>query len=197
PWLPLSPSGLQYTDYVECQNQLLDSEEGERLWNYWSRQLGGEPAPLNLLTDRPRPVVQTYRGSTQSFDLSGELSRRLKELGQEHGATLYMILLAAFQTLLSRYTGQTDISVGSAFSNRNKPEFNGVVGFFVNTLVLRSQLSSDLRFETFLESVRRIVLEAFAHQEYPFAQLVERLLGERDPGRSPLFQVMFILQKSH
>jgi amino acid adenylation domain-containing protein/non-ribosomal peptide synthase protein (TIGR01720 family) len=193
--LPLTTS--EYGDYVRWQNDMLESEEGERLWNYWRQQLGGEPVSLNLPTDRPRPPAQTYRGASRSFDFNPELTRRLKELGRRQGATLYMTMLAAFQTFLARYTGQTDITVGSPSSNRTRAEFQDVVGYFVNSIVLRSDLSGDPTFETFLLNVRRTVLEAFAHQEYPFALLVERLLGERDASRSPLFQVMFILQQAH
>jgi amino acid adenylation domain-containing protein/non-ribosomal peptide synthase protein (TIGR01720 family)/FkbM family methyltransferase len=193
----LPPIASEGADYVRWQNRMLESENGERHWNYWSQQLAGELAPLNLPTDRPRPPAQTYRGASQSFDLNSELTRKLKELGRRQGATLYMTLLAAFQTLLYRYTGQTDISVGSPSSNRSRTEFNGVVGYFVNSIVLRSDLSGQLTFEAFLENVRQTVLAAFTHQEYPFSLLVERLLGERDPSRSPLFQTAFNLQKAH
>jgi amino acid adenylation domain-containing protein/non-ribosomal peptide synthase protein (TIGR01720 family)/FkbM family methyltransferase len=193
----LRPLTYKYADYVHWQNGMLASATGERLWNYWRQQLGGELVPLNLPTDRPRPRAQTYRGAFRSFTLNQKLTHRLKQLARQQGVTLYMTLLAAFQTILYRYSDQKNINIGSPSSNRNRAEFNSVVGYLVNPIVLRSDLSDELTFETFLKNVRRTVLEAFAHQDYPFPLLVEKLLGERDPSRSPLFQVAFNFQKAH
>ncbi|HEY0404306.1 MAG TPA: amino acid adenylation domain-containing protein, partial [Pyrinomonadaceae bacterium] len=193
----LPPLNLQYGDYVRWQETMLASEAGDQLWSYWREQLSGELPALNLPTDRPRPPVQTYRGAALGFKLDETLTRGLKALGQAQGATLYMTLLAAFQALLSRYSNQREILVGSPTANRNWAALSDVVGYFVNTVVLRADLSQDPSFETLLEQTRRTVLAAFEHQDYPFALLVERLQPERDASRSPLFQVMFVLQKGH
>ncbi|MGB9181613.1 MAG: amino acid adenylation domain-containing protein, partial [Pyrinomonadaceae bacterium] len=193
----LSTPSLQYTDYARWQSEMLAGPEGERLWSYWQKQLSGELPSLNLLTDRPRPPVQTYSGASESFQLNEELTRSLKELSHAHGATLYMTLLAAFQVLLGRYTGQEDILVGSPTTDRSWSDLAGVVGYFVNPVVLRGNLSGNPPFEEFLQQVRETVLSAFTHQDYPFALLVERLQPEHDASRSPLFQTMFILHKAH
>ena len=175
---------------------MVSSAEGEGLWAYWQKQLAGELPVVNLPTDRPRPPVQTYRGASHSFRLDEEQTQRLKALAKAQGVTLYMALLAAFQVLLSRYTHQDQILVGSPTAGRTSPEFSGTVGYFVNPLVLRADLSGDPTFEAFLRQVRQTVLEALAHQDYPFAQLVERLQPTRDASRSPLFQVVFALQQA-
>jgi amino acid adenylation domain-containing protein len=193
----LAPLAVQYTDYVSWQAEMLSSPTGEKLWEYWQKQLAGELPVVNLPTDRPRPHVQTYRGASQSFKLSADLTRQLNTLSRNHGATLYMTLLAAFQLLLNRYTGQEDILVGSPTTGRTRSELAGLVGYFVNPVVLRTDLSGALTFKTLLSRVRQTVLAAFEHQEYPFPLLVERLQPERDPSRTPLFQILFILQKAH
>jgi acyl-CoA synthetase (AMP-forming)/AMP-acid ligase II/acyl carrier protein len=188
---------LQYTDYVRRQTEMLEGGEGERLWNYWEQQLGGEvPAP-ELPYDRPRPPVQTYRGATHAFKLSAELTRGLKELGQSAGATLYMVLLSAFQVLLQRYSGQDEFATGSPSASRNSAALAGVVGYFVNPLVIRADLSGNPRFIEHLARVRQTVLDAFAHQDYPFTLLVQRLQPDRDASRTPLFQAMFVMQQAH
>ncbi|HVF55927.1 MAG TPA: amino acid adenylation domain-containing protein, partial [Pyrinomonadaceae bacterium] len=192
----LAPLVLQYTDVVRWQEEALQSPEGEQHWDYWQQQLANEPAALNLPTDRPRPHMQTYRGASQSFELDAELTTRLKALSQEHGATLYMTLLAAFQTLLARYTQQTDIAVGSPTANRRWAEAAGLVGYFVNPVVMRGDLSGNPTFDALLARTRQTVLDAFKHQDFPFPLLVERLHPTRETSRSPLFQVQFILQKA-
>ncbi|HEV2860059.1 MAG TPA: amino acid adenylation domain-containing protein [Pyrinomonadaceae bacterium] len=184
-----------YEDFVRWQAEMLRGPRGGELWDYWRGQLSGELPALNLPTDRPRPSVQTYRGSTQSFTLDGALTRRLKALARAEGCTPFMTLLAAFQVLLSRYTGQDDILVGSPTTGRSRPEFADVVGYFVNPVVLRARLSGDPTFRSFLGQVRRTVLSALAHQDYPVALLSERLQPVRDPSRSPLFQVTFAWDK--
>ncbi|HEX8117449.1 MAG TPA: condensation domain-containing protein, partial [Pyrinomonadaceae bacterium] len=193
----LAPLVLQYTDVVRWQEEALQSSEGEQHWDYWRQQLADEPAALNLPTDRPRPHMQTYDGASQPFEVGAELTARLKALSQEHGATLYMTLLAAFQTLLARYTQQTDIAVGSPTANRRWAEAAGLVGYFVNPVVLRGDLSGDPTFEALLARTRQTVLDAFKHQDFPFPLLVERLHPTRETSRSPLFQVQFVLQKAH
>jgi amino acid adenylation domain-containing protein len=193
---PLPPLVLQYTDYVRWQMETLAGHEGERLWSYWQKQLAGDLPVLDLPTDRPPPAVQSYRGDSHPFRLSTELTAALHALSRQQSATLYMTLLAAFQTLLHRYTGQKDILVGSPTAGRTRGELADLVGYFVNPLVLRADLSGDPPFKVLLSQVRQTVLAAFEHQEYPFSLLVERLQPARDASRPPLFQAMFALQKA-
>ena len=194
--LDLPRLNLRYSDFARWQHELLASPEGERLEAYWRRKLAGPLPVLDLATDRPRPPVQTYDGAARGRALSADLTSRLEALGQAHGATLYMTLLAAFQTLLHRYTGQDDVLVGSPVSGRSRPELADLVGYFVDPLVLRGDLGREPSFADFLARVRRTVLDAFRHQDYPFDLLVERLKPARDPSRSPIFQVMLSLQQA-
>ncbi len=191
--LPLSPP--RYVDYVQWQHTLLEHSVGARHWDYWQQQLGGELPVLNLATDRPRPPLQSYRGQAYQFTLDAALTHRLKALSDVSGVTLYMTLLAAFQTLLFRYTGQNDLVVGSVTSGRSRAKWAALVGYVVNPVVLRSQMTEQLAFSTFLAQVRQTVLAALAHQEYPFPLLVEQLQPERDISRPPLFQVMFMMHQ--
>jgi len=193
----LAPHTSNYFDYVRRQQGLLAGEEGQRLAAFWHRQLAGELPVLNLHTDRPRPAVQTFRGASEPLRLDAQLTAQLKALSQTNDSTLFITLLAAFKTLLYRYTGQEDLLVGSPTAGRQSGKFAPTVGYFVNPVVLRTSPSGALTFEEFLKQVRETTLAAFAHQEYPFALLVNQLQPERDPGRSPLFQVMFTLNKSH
>ncbi|HEV8722247.1 MAG TPA: amino acid adenylation domain-containing protein [Candidatus Binatia bacterium] len=182
---------IQYADYAVWQRQWLQGEVLDRQLSYWRKQLEGIPAVLNLPTDRPRPAVQSFRGKRQTVELSKELTEGLKALSRKQGVTLFMTLLAAFQTLLYRYTGQEDIVVGSPIANRNRTEIEGLIGFFVNTLVLRTDLSGNPTFCDLLARVREVTLGAYAHQDVPFEKLLEELRPERDLSRSPLFQVFF------
>ncbi|NEO47068.1 MAG: amino acid adenylation domain-containing protein, partial [Moorea sp. SIO4A3] len=191
----LPPLKHSYQDYVSWQKELVEGEQGEQLWSYWQQKLGGELPLLNLPTDRPRPSIQTDNGGSYRFNLSEKLTEQLKELAQTEGATLYMILLAAFQVLLYRYTGEEDILVGSPTYGRTKAEFASIVGYFVDSVVMRADFSGSLSFRDFLSQVRQTVLGALAHQDYPFTLLVEKLQVERDSSRSPLFQACFVLQK--
>ena len=191
----LSPLPLQYTDYVRRQADLLAGPAGDELWGYWQRQLAGELPVLNLPTDRPHPSVQTYRGGNLTLTLNRNLTQRLKALSEARGVTLYMTLLAAFQVLLHRYSGQDDILVGSPMIGRSRAELAALVGYFVNPVAMRADLSGDPLFEDFLDQVHSTALAAFEHQDFPFPLLVERLQPQRDPGRSPVFQVAFTLQK--
>ncbi|MEH2169755.1 MAG: amino acid adenylation domain-containing protein [Nostoc sp.] len=193
----MPPLVWQYTDYVREQALMLASPEGERLWSYWQKQLAGELPVLNLPTDRPRPAIQTDQGASFSYQLSTELTQKLQNFSRKRGVTLYMTLLAAFQVLLYRYTGQPDFLVGSPTTGRSRTDAAGVVGYFVNPIVLRSHLSENPTFDEFLIQVRSCVLDAFDRQDYPFARLVEQLQPVRDSSRSPLFQVMFVLHKAH
>ena len=193
----LPPVTYQYIDYVRWQNDLLSSELGESRRQYWQKQLAGPLPMLSLSTDRARPPVQTYHGAAHSFSLTPHMTRRLKSLSRENNATLYMTLLAAFEVLLYRYTGQQDILVGSPTSARTRNWMAGMIGYLVNPVVLRAKISGDQPFTDFLQQVRQTVLAAFEHQDYPFAQQVKDVQPDRDASRSPLFQVMFTLQKSH
>ncbi len=193
----LPPLPLTYTDYVYWQNEMLSSAQWEDLWTYWQKRLAGTPPFLDLPTDRPHPAVQTYHGASYRFALNRELTGRLKELAKSEGATLYMCLLAAFQVLLYRYTGQRDILVGSPTTGRSRAKLSGLIGYFVNPIVLRTNLAGAISYRAFLQQVKQTVQSALDHQEYPFALLVERLELERDLSHSALFQVMFVLQKEH
>ncbi len=193
----LQPLKYQYADYVRWQEKMLAGADGARLWSYWEKQLGGELPVLNLPTFRPRLPVQTFRGEAHRFTLDASIARRLKALSQDTGATLYMILLAAYQVLLHRYSGQDDIIVGSLVaSGRNRAEFAKLVGFFDNQIALRADLSANPSFRQFLTQVQAVVLDGFEHQQYPFPLLVEKLQPARGSNRAPLFQTMFILQKA-
>ena len=187
---------IQYADYAAWQRNWLQGEALERQIDYWKRNLGGAPALLELPTDRPRPPAQTFRGALKRHPLPESLSQSLKQLGQREGATLFMTLLAAFQVLLSRYSGQNDIVVGTPIANRTQAETEGVIGFFTNTLALRGDLSGDPTFRELLSRVRAMAIGAYTHQDLPFEKLVEELQPERSMSHSPVFQVMFTLQSA-
>jgi amino acid adenylation domain-containing protein len=192
------PSGLpalalQYVDYTAWQREWLKGEALNRQIEYWRRQLAGV-SPLELPTDRPRPAVFSYRGGAETFTIPASIVDKLKDLGRQQGATLYITLMAAFQTLLYRYTGQQDVTVGSPIAGRRRQEMEGLIGFFVNTLVLRAYVSPDATFTQLLQQVKETTLQAFANQDAPFEKLVEILQPERDLGRTPLFQAMLVLQ---
>jgi len=189
---PLPPLPVQYVDFAHWQRQWLSGEVMAQQLGYWQKQLAGVPTSLDLPTDRPRPRVQTFHGTNHLFTLPPALSEALKALSRRHGATLYMTLLAAFQVLLSRYSGQKDILVGSPIANRNRTEIESLIGFFANTLVLRGRMSGNPTFRDLLKQVRDTTLDAYAHQDLPFEKLVEEIDPTRDMSRSPLFQVMFI-----
>ncbi|MFZ5917840.1 MAG: amino acid adenylation domain-containing protein, partial [Chloroflexota bacterium] len=192
----LLPLPLQYVDFAHWQRGWLQGEALEAQLDYWRQQLAGSPPLLELPTDRPRPAMQTYRGDYRTFVLSPELSQAIKELGRQEGATLFMTLLAAFQTLLYRYSGQEDISVGTPIANRNRAEVEGLIGFFVNTLVIRGDLSGGPSFRELLGRLREAALGAYAHQDLPFEMVVDALQPQRELSHNPLFQVMFVLQNA-
>ncbi|QDL09660.1 non-ribosomal peptide synthetase [Brasilonema octagenarum UFV-E1] len=193
---PLAPLPLQYTDFAIWQRQWLQGDVLQSQLNYWQQKLANAPALLSLPTDRPRPAVQTDNGAYQEFALSQKLTGELTQLSQQQGVTLFMTLLAAFDTLLYRYTGQEDILVGSPIANRDRSEIEGLIGFFVNTLVMRSNLAGNPSFSELLGRVREMAMEAYSHQHLPFEMLVEALQPERNLGHTPLFQVMFVLQNA-
>jgi natural product biosynthesis luciferase-like monooxygenase protein len=191
---PLPELTIQYADFAAWQQDWLRGAVMDQHLAYWKQQLGSALALLDLPTDRPRPPVQTYRGARLPVELDKATVDALSALGRQHGCTLYMVLLAAFQALLARYTGSEDIVVGSPVAQRNRPELEGLVGYFLNSLVLRTDLSREPSFTALLARVRKVALEAYAHQDFPFEKLVAELQPERALGFSPVFQVMFILQ---
>jgi alpha-ketoglutarate-dependent taurine dioxygenase len=193
---PLPELPIQYADFALWQRRWLQGEALEKQLDYWRAHLGGNLPVLELPTDRPRPAVLSPRGARQMFVLPLELSERLRELSRSEGATLYMTLLTAFQTLLHRYTGQEEFVVGTTIANRNRHEVEGLIGFFVNTLVLRADMRGEPSFRELLVRVRETCLGAYAHQDVPFEQLVEILLPERSGSGVPLFRVMFGLQNA-
>ena len=191
----LGELSVQYADYAVWQRERFRGEVLETQLSYWREQLENL-ATLQLPTSVPRPAIQSYRGAKQTFVLSNDLSDKLKTLSRREGVTLFMTLLAAFQTLLHRYTGQEEIAVGSLIAGRNRAEIEGLIGFFVNTLVLRTDVSGNLTFRELLQRVRGVCLGAYAHQDLPFEKLVEELQPQRTLNRNPLFQVTFQLSHS-
>ena len=187
---------FQYTDYAREQAKTVEGKEGERLWSFWQNYLAGELPALNLLTDRPRTAKNSNRAKIHAFSLNAELTRRLNELSRRSGTTLYMTLLTAFAVLLSRYSGQNEIVIGSPTAGRNRAAYTKVVGYFVNLLPLRLTLEGNPRFVKLLNSVRTTVLDAFSHQAYPFPLIVQRLQPDRNPSLTPLFQTMFVMQQA-
>ena len=190
---PLEELPIQYADYAVRQREWLQGEVLDKQLSYWKKQLEGAPALLELPADRARPAIQSYRGALLLYDLPQSLSSGLAELSRGEGVSLFMTLLAAFQTLLQRYTARDDIVVGSAIAGRNRKEIEPLIGLFVNTLVLRGDLSGNPSFRTLLGRTRDMALEAYVHQDLPFERLLEALHPERDLSHSQLFQVMFIL----
>ncbi|HEX2081075.1 MAG TPA: condensation domain-containing protein, partial [Longimicrobium sp.] len=191
---PLPPLPVQYGDFAVWQRDQLRGEALDGQVGYWRERLAGAPALLELPTDRPRPPVQSHRGAREGFDLPRGLLDRLQALGRGEGATLYMVMLGAFQLLLSKYSGSEDIVVGSPIAGRTRKEVEELIGFFANTLVLRTDLGGDPTFRELLGRVREGTLGAYEHQEVPFERLVAELQPERSLSHAPLFQVMFALQ---
>ncbi|PMB15529.1 non-ribosomal peptide synthetase [Fischerella thermalis] len=191
---PLPELPIQYRDFVNWQRKWIDSERIQPLLTYWKQKLQGELPVMNLPIDRPRSRVQTFKGAQAKLVLPETLRKELRNLSRQQGVTLFMTLLAAFKVLLYKYTGQTDILVGSPIANRNRAEVESLIGFFVNVLVLRTNLSGDLSFQDLLARVKSTALEAYVHQDLPFEKLVEELQPSRDLSYNPLFQVMFVLQ---
>lgn len=192
---PLPALAIQYADFAHWQHQWLQGEVLETNLSYWKKQLAGVPM-LELPTDRPRPAVQTFRGTSQFLQLPKTLTEELKALSRREQVTLFITLLAVFQLLLRYYTGQDDIVVGTDVANRNRVDIEGLIGFFVNQLVLRTDLSGNPTFRELLGRVREVSLGAYAHQDLPFDTLVGALKLERDLSRTPLFQIKFVLQNT-
>ncbi len=191
----LPPLPIQYADYAVWQREWLQGGILEGQLAYWRRQLEGV-AVLDLPTDFPRPAVQTFAGAIEPLRIEAGLTRALVELGRSEGATLFMTLAAGFQALLSRYSGQEDVAIGTPIAGRGRSELEGLIGFFVNTLVLRTDLGGAPSFRALLKRVRGVALGAYAHQDLPFEKIVEELRQNRDLSRNPLFQIMFVLQNT-
>ncbi|MGN8346995.1 condensation domain-containing protein, partial [Pseudomonas sp. SMV71] len=189
--LTLAELPIQYADYAVWQRQWMEAGERERQLAYWTDVLGGEQPLLELPTDRPRPARQSFAGARLGIGLAPELNRQLRQLAQAEGCTLFMVLLASFQALLHRYSGQADIRVGVPIANRNRLETEGLIGFFVNTQVLKAEVDTQQSFSALLAQVKRAAIGAEAHQDLPFEQLVEALRPERNLSHSPLFQVLY------
>jgi amino acid adenylation domain-containing protein len=187
---------VQYGDYARWQRELLQGEVLEEQLKYWREQLSGAPPVLELPTDRPRPSTQTFRGARLPFALGPELTQRLRELSRGEDATMFMTLLAGFSALLSRYSGQDEVVVGTPIAGRTRSEVEGLIGFFINTLALRTDMSGEPTFRELLGRVREACLGAYQHQEVPFEKLVEELQPERSLTHTPLFQVCFVLQNA-
>ncbi|HEU4882528.1 MAG TPA: amino acid adenylation domain-containing protein [Longimicrobium sp.] len=193
---PLAELPVQYADFAVWQREQLTGEALNRQLSYWKERLAGAPALLELPTDRPRPAVQSHHGARERFDLPRALLDQLQALGRGEGATLYMVMLGAFQLLLGKYAGSDDVVVGSPIAGRTRREVEELIGFFVNTLVLRTDLGGDPSFREVLGRVREGTLGAYEHQEVPFERLVAELQPERSLSHAPLFQVMFALQNA-
>ncbi|HEV2904473.1 MAG TPA: condensation domain-containing protein, partial [Pyrinomonadaceae bacterium] len=193
---PLPGLPIQYADYAIWQREFLRGDVLESHLSYWTEKLRAAPPVLNLPTDRPRPPVQTFNGASEPFQIPDGLSEKLQSLGAENNASLFMVLVGAFNALLARYTGQEDIVIGTPVANRNKAELEGLIGFFINSLVLRTDLSGDPTFLQLLARVREVTLGAYAHQELPFEKIVEALQPDRNLSHSPIYQIAFILENT-
>jgi amino acid adenylation domain-containing protein len=190
---PLPPS---FSDFAHRQQMRLAGEEGDRLWSYWRGQLAGDLPVLELPTDRPRSRFRTDRGRMHHDVLDPELTEALVAMGEGQGASLYTTLLAAFDVFLVRWTGQDEVIVGSPVSGRNHPGLDGMIGYLVNMLPMRASIADDPRFDEFLARLRRTVADGLEHQDFPFNLMVDRLQAGHDPGRPPIFQVMYAHQRS-
>ncbi len=193
---PLPELAIQYADFAVWQRQYLNHEVRQKQLNYWKQQLADAPPLLELPADRVRPPVQSFQGGVWEFEINSDVSQKVRELSQKSGATLFMTILAAFVTLLYRYSNQDDILVGSPMANRNRPEIEPLIGYFVNTVVLRNQLTGNPSFSEVINRVRTVAMDAHVHQDVPFEQVVEALQPQRNLSYSPLFQVLFDLQHS-
>jgi amino acid adenylation domain-containing protein len=192
---PLPDLSIQYADFAYWQQRLRGAVLEEQL-SYWKQQLEGAPPVLQLPSDRPRPAVQTSRGAIAPLHLGVEVTEQLKQFSQQEGATLFITLLAAFGTLLTRYTNQEDICIGTTIANRDSRELNALIGYFVNTVVMRTDLSGNPSFRDLLRRVRQVAWDAYDRKDLPFHLLVEKLQPERDLSYTPVFQVMFVLENA-
>lgn len=190
----LPPLDIQYKDFAAWQQKSLDSKEMKKQENYWLDKMSGEVPVLNLPMDYKRPSEQSFEGATLKFEIEGKLYKKLKKLAFGTGTTIYMVLLAIYNILLSKYTGQEDITVGTPVTGRRQTELKNIIGMFVNTLVMRNIVKTDLPFSIFLKSVKENTIKALVNQDYPFEKLVDKLNIERSLNRNPLFDSMFVMQ---
>ena len=187
---------MQYADFAMWQREWLEGGALEEGLEYWKKELEGIPERLELPTDRVRPAVRTFEAEVVQARLTAEQVRKLKKVSQENQATLYMTLLAAFGVLLSRYSGQDDIVVGSPIANRQEEQLEGMIGFFANSLVMRVRVKGERSFRELLKEVRRVALGAYQHQQVPFERLAQEYLPERRLNRMPLFDAVFAFQNA-
>ena len=187
---------IQYADYASWQREWLQGDVLEEQLSYWRTHLSDAPAALELAADRQRPAIQTFKGARRYTELPADLANRLRALSQQQGVTLFMTLLAAFDILLWRYSGQSDIVIGTPIAGRNRSELEDLIGYFANTLPLRVQLADNPAFSDLLVRVRESAFEAYAHQDVPFDKLVEELRPERSLSHTPLFQVIFAFENT-
>lgn len=193
---PLPELNLQYADYAYWQRHYLKGEELEKHLKYWKKQLGGNLPVLDLTTDHPRHSTPSYVGATKLFSLSAELSHSLRGLCKQEAVTLFIASLAAFKTLLYKYTAESDIIIGTSMANRNRVEIEHLIGFFVNILPMRTNLGGNPRFTELLKRVKEVALGAYTYQEMPFDELVKELQPERELGQMPLFNIVFGVQNA-
>ncbi|MCP5047153.1 MAG: non-ribosomal peptide synthetase, partial [bacterium] len=191
---PLPEPSVQYADFALWQRGWLQGEALQKQLSYWKNILGGDIPILELPTDRQRPPIPSYKGGKQRIQITGNLTARLIQLTRKQGCSMFMLMLAAFNVLLYRYSSQDDIVIGSPIANRVKPELEEIIGFFANTLVLRTGLAGNPTFSQLLERVREITSDAYDNQDLPFEKLVEELQPERYMNLNPLFQAMMVMQ---
>ncbi len=195
PQLP-EPS-YTFAQFAKKMNRQLAGPFGEKHFKFWQDQLSGELPILNFPTDTPRPAIQTYQGQTETIKIDPAISGKLKKIAEENGTTLYTLLLAAFKVLLFRYSGQSDLIIGTPTTGRTKPEYAGILGYFVNPVAIRSNIEGENSFLNYLSAIKSTIVNALDHQDYPFNLLVEKIKPHRDPSRSPVFQMMFVYQRAH
>jgi amino acid adenylation domain-containing protein len=188
---PLTRLAIQYADFAAWQHEWLKSSSFNTQLDYWKRQLASLPEPCALPTDFERPTLPSYRGARLAVELSEELTRSLKNLSRQQSVTMFMTLFATFNVLMSRISGQEDIVMGSTIAGRNHPKTDGLIGFFINALPLRADLSGDPSFVSLLQCARELCLDAFANQDVPFEKVVEEIRPRREPGRNPIFDILF------
>ena len=193
---PLEEMAIQYADYAIWQREWLQGEALEHQLAYWREQLGGELPAQELPADYPRPAVQSFRGGKHHLVVEAETLGALKAMSRDEGVTLFMLLVTVFQTLRYRYSGQTDLIVGTPIANRNRGETEDLIGFFVNTLAIRTDLSGSPTFRQLLRRVKEVMLGAYTHQDVPFEKIVEELQPERSMNQQPIFQILVTLQNA-
>ncbi|MBK9331725.1 MAG: AMP-binding protein [Ignavibacteria bacterium] len=193
--ISFTPLTSKYSDYVNFQNEFVQSEKGIEQWNYWKEELGGELPALNITADKPRPAVQTFNGAAEYFHLDKELADELNKFSKSEGTTVFVTLLTAYFVFLYKYCGQNDIIVGSPTAGRTNTEFDKLIGYFINPVSVRGSINGSDSFKTILKQIKKKVLYAVSNQDFPFPLIVEKLLHKRDPGRSAVFQTFFGMQK--